>query len=100
MSKSIDCCSNAELRGEIIDVEWFEHTFLWPEKDAFATHRWKSQIDHVVIEVDNFEMGTLTFKQLTAFQRRLGLRNFENHWIVVHVFKNENELHYTLVFDH
>lgn len=91
---------NHELRGEVIDNNWFESQFIMPVKDSFGTYRWRSKIHHVVLEVDDVVIGTLKCNQLFEFQRNLRFKDFQGCWIVVHVFKSEDEFHFTIAFDH
>lgn len=91
---------DSDLRGEVVDETWMEQQFVLPVRDSFGTYHWNSKIHHAVIEVDDVVMGTLNFKELIAFQKKLRSKDFEGHWIVVHVFKNEEEFHFTIAFDH
>lgn len=92
--------TDAELIGKVVGENYFEQQFVLPVRDSFGTYRWKSRIDHVIIEVDDVVMGTLKFKELTAFQKKLESKDFDGHWVVVHVFKSEDEFHFTIAFDH
>ena len=92
--------TDAEIVGEVVGEDYLNEQFILPVRESFGEYRWKSKIHHVVIEVDDVVMGTLNFKKLTAFQKKLKSKDFEGHWVVVHVFKGKNEFHFTIAFDH